>query len=91
MLGLRPGLFGLGLKAVTPPQLEGAPTVLSQWPRQEHSAKACLRVVFLAGDLQSVLLCLEVWKRLLPLPRDVAALPDIFSFHSSHPQIDSPK
>lgn len=59
-------------------------------PRQEHSSKASWALVSFNGNLQRVLLCREVWKRLSPLPRDLAALPDFF-LHSPHPLIDSPK
>lgn len=59
---------------------------------QKHSAKASLAVVSFAENLKRVLLCREVWKRLSPLPRDLAALPDLFpSTHSLHPQIDFPQ
>lgn len=52
----------------------------------EHSAKASLAVVSFAENLKRVLLCREVWKRLSPLPRDLAALPDLFpSTHSLTP------
>lgn len=57
---------------------------------QEHSSKASLAMVSFNGNLQGVLLCREVWKRLSPLPRDLAALPDFF-LHSPHLLIDSPK
>ena len=40
-----------------------------------------------AGDLESVLLCREVWKHLSPLPRHLAALPG--PFPSTHPILPS--
>ena len=49
--------------------------------------KAFLPVVSSAGDLESVLLCREVWKHLSPLPRRLAALPG--PFPSTHPILPS--
>lgn len=70
------------------PRPKGEPRVLSfAVAGPESLAKASVAMVSFAGDLESVLLGREVWKRLSALPRDLTALPD--PFPSTHPILSS--
>ena len=86
----RLGVEGAHLAPRGRAESRGPSTNLGPFPSGRTGVlKAFLPMVSSAGDLESVLLCREVWKHLSPLPRRLAALPVPGPFLSTHPILPS--